>query len=287
MATKLKKMRLTSVDLVRAGANQKADICLYKSANYGNGTETGDSRQNDHDSGYNIAKTNTVDHPGKEGKNMIRIDKSLFDAEELATYEALIAKASVDPEAAEDEMEKEKPPVAPRKRNRVVEVEYEDDAEDEFEMDKGCKTRKSAEETAVDDAITKALEAATARIEELEKSLAMKEFHEIAKKYVPIGENEDTIAKNLFDMFQTGEDNYNAYVELLEKNLNLVEKSGIFAEIGKSGSMGGASTTVGKVEQIAKSYLEKEPGMTHEQAIAKAWENNPELIAEYDREYNM
>lgn len=32
MATKLKKMRLTSVDLVRAGANQQADICLYKSA---------------------------------------------------------------------------------------------------------------------------------------------------------------------------------------------------------------------------------------------------------------
>lgn len=32
MATKLKKMRLTSVDLVRAGANQEADICLFKSA---------------------------------------------------------------------------------------------------------------------------------------------------------------------------------------------------------------------------------------------------------------
>ena len=32
MATKLKNMQLTSVDLVRAGANQEADICLYKSA---------------------------------------------------------------------------------------------------------------------------------------------------------------------------------------------------------------------------------------------------------------
>ena len=32
MATKLKKMHLTSVDLVRAGANQEADICLFKSA---------------------------------------------------------------------------------------------------------------------------------------------------------------------------------------------------------------------------------------------------------------
>lgn len=32
MATKLKKLKLTSVDLVRAGANQEADICLFKSA---------------------------------------------------------------------------------------------------------------------------------------------------------------------------------------------------------------------------------------------------------------
>lgn len=32
MATKLKNMKVTSVDLVRAGANQEADICLFKSA---------------------------------------------------------------------------------------------------------------------------------------------------------------------------------------------------------------------------------------------------------------
>ena len=32
MATKLKNLRLTSVDLVPRGANQEADICLYKSA---------------------------------------------------------------------------------------------------------------------------------------------------------------------------------------------------------------------------------------------------------------
>lgn len=31
MATKLKKMKLTSVDLVPSGANQDADICLFKS----------------------------------------------------------------------------------------------------------------------------------------------------------------------------------------------------------------------------------------------------------------
>ena len=32
MRTKLKKLFLSSVDTVRAGANQEADICLFKSA---------------------------------------------------------------------------------------------------------------------------------------------------------------------------------------------------------------------------------------------------------------
>ena len=40
MATKLKNMRLTSVDMVRAGANQEADICLFKSADPAEATES-------------------------------------------------------------------------------------------------------------------------------------------------------------------------------------------------------------------------------------------------------
>lgn len=39
MATLLKNLMLTSVDLVRAGANQEADICLYKSADPQEATE--------------------------------------------------------------------------------------------------------------------------------------------------------------------------------------------------------------------------------------------------------
>lgn len=45
MATKLKKMRLTSVDLVRAGANQEADICLFKSADPPEATESPQSEE--------------------------------------------------------------------------------------------------------------------------------------------------------------------------------------------------------------------------------------------------
>lgn len=45
MATKLKNMRLTSVDLVRAGANQEADICLFKSDTSQEATERPTERE--------------------------------------------------------------------------------------------------------------------------------------------------------------------------------------------------------------------------------------------------
>ena len=304
--TKLKKMKLTSVDLVRAGANQSADICLYKSAtgeNPGeNPQEIHKTRQTGAESGYNNSKTTEVDSPRKEGKTMYKIDKSLFTAEELEQYEALIQKALVDPEAGEEEMEDQKPPMMRRKAARPVppqflreedEYEEEDDTEkaapfEEEEMDKGCRTRKSANEDMdkMQEMFKSAFDRQEARIAELEKSLAMKEFTGIAKKYAPLGEDEKTLAKTLFDMYQADEDLYNSYVDSLEKSLDLVNKSGMFVEIGKSGYQGGASTTVGRVESIAKSYIKKDPALTYEQAMAKAWENNPELIAEYESEYN-
>ena len=205
----------------------------------------------------------------------IKIDKSVFTPEELETYKALIAKATVDPEAAEDEMEKERPDFPPKKK-RVFEEEFREEEKD-IDTEK-CNTRKSADP---------ALEAALERMEKLEKSLAMQEFTEIAKKYAPLGEKEEELAQTLYEMKKSNEANYEAYINVLDKSLDMVEKSGIFAEIGKSGAAyGAAHGTVEKVETIASEIRKSNPEMSYEAAIAKAWEQNPELIAEYDKEYN-
>jgi hypothetical protein len=207
----------------------------------------------------------------------IKIDKSLFSPEELETYKALIAKATVDPEAGEREMEDEAPEFPPR-RKRVVEDEEFTEEKEVDDTEKSCRTRKSADP---------ALAAALNRLETLEKSLAMKEFTDIAKKYAVLGENEEELAKTLYDMKKSNEANYDAYISVLDKSLGLIEKSGIFSEIGKSGAgYGAAHGTLGKVESIASEIRKSNPEMTYEQSVAKAWENNPELIAEYDREYN-
>lgn len=200
----------------------------------------------------------------------MKIDKSRFTPSELETYKALIAKAKVDTEAAEVEMEEEMPEFPPRKKV----IEEEKVVEEETE--KACK--KSADPV---------LKAALDRMETLEKSLAMKEFTEIAKKYAPLGENEDQLAKTLYDMYQTNPDNYTAYVGVLDKSLGLIEKSGLFAEIGKSaGAYSVAGGAVEKVEAAASEILKSDTSMTREQAIAKAWEDHPELVAEYEREYS-
>jgi hypothetical protein len=199
----------------------------------------------------------------------MKIDKSRFTPEELTTYKALIAKAVV----PDDEgMEEEKPDFPPRRK--VVDEEV---AVEEEETEKGCSTRKSA-----DPALTAALE----RMERLEKSIEMKEFTEIAKRYAALGEDEEELAYTLYDMHKSDPDNYAAYVKILDKSLAMVEKSGLFAEIGKSaGGFSSAGGTVEKVNQIAGDIMKSDPGMSREQAIAKAWTDHPELVEEYDREY--
>lgn len=256
MVTKLKKMKLTSVDLTRAGANQKADICLYKSA-----AMVDEAEQQER----------------KVGKSMIKIDKSRFDADELEMYNALIEKAKV--EIEEDEEEFEEPAFVPpsKKKVELSADDFDDEYDEEEYFEEPVKpTRKS------DPVLMEALE----RMEQLEKSLAMKEFTEIAKAYEPLGENAEDLAKTMYDMYQDSPENYQAYLKVLNKSLQMVEKSGVFAEIGKSaGAYGSQSNTVNRVESIAKSYLESDPELSYEQALAKAWEKNPDLIREYENEY--
>jgi len=212
----------------------------------------------------------------------MKIDKSVFTADELVQYEALIAKAKVDPEAGEEEMEDEKPSFFGRKNPPMRKEDdpmdeedfYDEEDLEEEDMDKSrCKKGMSPE-----------MEAAMKRLAILEKSYAMKEFTEIAKKYAPLGEDETELAKTLYDMKQSNEANYNAYISILDKSLGMVEKSGIFAEIGKSTS-GAGGNVLARVDAAADDIMKSDASITKEQAIAKAWENHPELIAEYEAEY--
>lgn len=198
---------------------------------------------------------------------MITIDKSRFNAAQLAQYEALVAigKADVDPEAAEKEMKDDKPDVPPKKTKKAEVVEMED-------------TKKSATEEA--------LKAVQEELAAFKKSAEMKEFTDIAKKYAPLGKKEDELAQQLYDMKKSSESSYNAFVSVLDEHLALVEKSGLFGEIGKSAGNASAGGSVeAKIEAKAQDIMKSDANMDYTTAIAKAWETSPELMAEYEAEY--
>ena len=70
-----------------------------------------------------------------------------------------------------------------------------------------------------------------------------------------------------------------------------MNKSGLFTEFGKS--VHGASYTVGgvkksaargKIEAAASEIMKSNKDLTYNQAIAKAWEDNPDIAMEYEAE---
>ena len=138
-----------------------------------------------------------------------------------------------------------------------------------------------------------AVKKALGKVEELEKSyqaLIEKQeknaMRDVAKKYAPLGEKPEELAETLYNLKKSGEANYDALIKVLDKNLDLVNKSGLFTEIGKSGH-GDVSTAGGayaKAESIAKGFMKENPGLTYNEAMVKAWESDPALVAEYEAE---
>lgn len=203
---------------------------------------------------------------------MHKIDKSKFNAEQLAAYEELmvIGKADVDPESAEEEMEEFLPDTPPKKTKKA-------------EVENMEETKKSAPEVDT----SAALEAVQKELAEFKKSVEMQEFVTMAKKYAPLGKKEDELGKQLYNLKKSDEASYDAFVGVLDEHLALVEKSGLFAEIGKSaGNYSAGGSVQDKIEAKAAEIRKADPTMDYTQSIAKAWEENPELFDEYDAEYN-
>ena len=178
------------------------------------------------------------------------VNKNLLTDAEAAIFEALIAKASG------KEVAEEPPKAQPN-------VQENDE---------------------LPPAVKKALE----EVEEMKKSYEMKELEAVAKKYEILGKKANEEAKILYDLKKSGDNNYNAYIAAMDTQVSMVEKSGLFTEIGKSGNYNytpvAKSEPEAKIETIAKGYMEKDASLDYNTAIAKAWEHNPELMLAYEQQ---
>ena len=219
-----------------------------------------------------------------ETEEMEKIDKSKMSPEDRAAYEDILKKYGV---------EEEKEPVV---KSTVKPGDNKEGEEEEDDLDKGCgkqTTKKSISGQAEpEEDIYKGLHPAVkAEIEALRKyreAAENREFMEVAKKYEVIGKKAEELAPVLKSLKAAGGTAYDDMISTLDSMVAMAENSGIFSEIGKSGHGSHSVITKGKteaqVENIAKGYMEKDPGMRYTEAVAKAWESNPELLASYDEE---
>lgn len=124
----------------------------------------------------------------------------------------------------------------------------------------------------------------TAEIEALKKSLEVERLTALAKKYEVLGKKAPELAEKLYTLKKAGGTVYDDYVALLDESVAAVTKGGLFGEIGSSrqGSAGTEQTIGIKAAELAKSA---QGGMTSTDAIIKAFEENPELAAQYEAEY--
>lgn len=322
MATRLENLKVTKVDFVDEGANPDAHILIRKKKEEqgtsgvdgektgffkrllsyigkaagmeqseidnaveeitkgdfaetgGEGGATGDASG---ESEENVKKTAGAGSPepekikpkGEEKKMETRIDKSKMTEAERNIYETLEKKYGVE---ADDS--------AVQKKQEVDE-----------KVEKKATTQANAGEPekneGQEDVYKNLHPAVKAEIESLKKfkeEAENRELNEIAKKYEIIGKKPEELVPTLKSLKAAGGSAYADMIAILDQTVETVEKSGVFAEIGKSGHGTNENTAEAKIGTIAKGYMEKDPSMSYNRAVAKAWEDNPELLDEYDEQ---
>ena len=147
-------------------------------------------------------------------------------------------------------------------KNRVAELEKllaEREAADKAELEKAA-AEKIAEDNAEVTALLKRVEA---RLEEHIEKAEANELIKIASKYEVLGEKAEELARVLKKA--KGSELYDKIINNLDRELAIVEKQGVFEEIGKRGRDGG-----GSVEELAKQ-IQREEKISWREALDKAY----------------
>ena len=200
----------------------------------------------------------------------MKIDKSKLTPEELAALEAIEKKAGIqdDEPAATDPVAKSTEPAAtePAAEPAATDPAPATEPAGNEDIYKGLHPAVAAE-----------LKALRKRADEAED----RELAEVAKKYEIIGKKPEELVPLFKSLKAAGGAAYDQMIAVLDASVQTVEKSGAFSEIGKSTS-GGQSDAWAQIEKHAEAIQKSAPTMTWNQAIDKACEQHPELVAEYE-----
>ena len=107
------------------------------------------------------------------------------------------------------------------------------------------------------------------------------EIMQIAKRYELLGKKPEELAPVLKSTKAANEDAYNQIITALDAALDIAKRSGMFDEIGVS-SNGGATDAEARIEKRVSEIRKAHPEMSVFVARDMAFQENPELIAEFE-----
>ena len=223
-----------------------------------------------------------TENPKGEEKEM-NIDKSKLTPGELAFLEEIEKKCGANVKKEDPDPHDEEQDIKGKKGTAVGKS---------MSTPEGGADPSASDPVAGDDiykGLNPAVKAEIKALRKFREEAEDRELHQLAKKYTIIGKKEEELVPMLKSLKAAGGTAYADMVSMMDAMVAATENSGMFTEIGKSGGYGNASLVAksaseGSVDVIAKGYMEKDPSMSYADAVAKAWENNPDLLAEYDRE---
>ena len=306
---KLKNMKLNSVDFVPKGANQHADIELFKSAPEvparegvfksfvdwltKGAPETFDQtkaqkrireklRQFSYALDDSFESILESDMSADDKKAMLRESLDQFRAAADNMIDGAAGSGPAIPpaldEGAEPDVDKARCKKMNIDKNRLT-------AEEQATLDallaKGADSDPSS---AQDDDIYKGLHPAVkAELDRLRKAVDAQEDREleaVAKKYEAIGKKPEELVPVLKSL--KGTPAYDEMISVMDAAVDAVEKSALFTEIGKTGH--GTGDAMKQASEKAAEIMKADPKLTHAQALDKVFRMNPELAAQVEKE---
>lgn len=193
-------------------------------------------------------------------ENEMKIDKSKMTPGELAFFEEIEKRYGVNDSAAEELVVANAEPV--------------------IEPEPMVATMKSVAEyvPAIAPELKELLENVQKRLEQQEDA----EMTAIAKKYELLGKKPEELASVLKRLKNSSTEAYDGVIAMLDQSLDIAKRSGLFKEVGSSASAG-ANDISSQIAKRASEIRKSNPGVSEAEAIDRVFQENPELISEFDK----
>lgn len=175
-------------------------------------------------------------------------------------------------------------------------LDYIDEIEERLE--KAEALASAGQDPEADDPIEKALselppevaeivKSQRSRLEKAEEALEKERIEKANEQWVAKARSIDGLiddpnefGSQLREVAEINEDLADDLVKVLSAASERFAKADLYKELGRgAGAVTGSAEE--KVHQIAKSLIEADPKLTEEQAMAEAWERNPDLYEEH------